>query len=69
MVWVHIVHLSQSIQSIHSEREHNIPQHFNRAWREKHQFGYEGAGVTKFRKLMREKLYNVKRKSKKYASD
>lgn len=48
-----------------SETEHNIPKHMNSKWRERHVFRYEGAAVHKFRKLLREKLYNVKRRSKK----
>lgn len=48
-----------------SESEHTIPRRINRKWRETYKFGYEGAAVQKFRKLLREKIYNVKRRSKK----
>lgn len=48
------------------EREHLIPKVFNAKWRARHVFAYEGAGVTKFRRLLKEKLYNVRRKSQKY---
>lgn len=47
------------------ESEHSVPLRINRKWRETHKFGYEGAAVHKFRKLMREKIYNEKRRSKK----
>lgn len=38
----------------------------NKKWNETHNFRFEGAAVAKFRRLMREKIYNEKRKAKKY---
>ncbi|XP_058822102.1 large ribosomal subunit protein uL29m [Topomyia yanbarensis] len=42
--------------------EHVIPKYANKKWNETHKFSYRGAAVTKFLRLYREKLYNVKRK-------
>ncbi|XP_058445880.1 large ribosomal subunit protein uL29m [Malaya genurostris] len=44
--------------------EHVIPKYANKKWNETRKFYYRGAAVTKFLRLYREKLYNVKRKSR-----
>ncbi|XP_055542450.1 39S ribosomal protein L47, mitochondrial [Wyeomyia smithii] len=44
--------------------EHVIPKHRNGKWNQTHKFFYKGAAVTKFLRLYREKLYNVKRKQR-----
>lgn len=40
----------------------------NSAWHKKHQFGYGGYAVRKFLRLYREKLWNEKRKLRKFVS-
>lgn len=38
----------------------------NSRWHSKHLYGYNGYAVRKFQRLYREKLWNEKRKAKKY---
>ena len=47
-------------------RQYSRPKHANPKWYETHQFGYGGYAVAKFLRLYREKLWNEKRKSRKY---
>lgn len=55
------------LRFFYREFEHIIPRFMNRKWRETHNFYHGGYAVNKFLKLYREKLYNEKRKSRKYS--
>lgn len=47
-------------------KEYLIPKEVNSAWKNKHQYNPKGNAVSKFLLMYREKLYNEKRKSRKY---
>lgn len=46
--------------------EHLIPKELNSAWKSRHNFNPRGHAVSKFLLHYREKLYNEKRKQRKY---
>lgn len=48
----------------YKEFEHMIPRFMNKRWRESHKFSYGGFAVRNFMLKYRERLYNVKRKSR-----
>lgn len=50
----------------HRLKQYLIPKFLNSRWRENHLFGYNGYAVRKFQKLYREKMWNQKRRAKKY---
>lgn len=47
-------------------RQYTIPKHMNTKWHKTHQFGFGGYAVQKFLRLYREKLWNEKRRARKY---
>lgn len=59
-----LVHNPLGMRFYYRKFEHVIPIFMNKKWRESHQFSYGGYAVRKFLSLYREKLYNIKRKSK-----
>lgn len=47
-------------------RQYTIPKFMNTKWQKLNQFGYGGYAVRKFLRLYREKLWNEKRKARKF---
>lgn len=60
------LYLVVGLRFFYRMRQYNIPKFMNTKWRKRHMFGYGGYAVQKFLKLYREKLWNQKRKSRKF---
>lgn len=54
------------LRQYHRLKQYLIPRFLNTKWKKTHMFGFNGYAVRKFLRLYREKLWNAKRKARKY---